>query len=110
MTTSLTYARAHTTIAVLAALAAAWLARGAHWTPAAGLAYTTLLFTWLALREYTNHRRVLAEHDWARRRALGEQPPPLDPCCRLGRASHGAAHDGLCTDPTTRQTTPRSAA
>ncbi|MFK0062649.1 hypothetical protein ACIQTN_25905 [Streptomyces werraensis] len=110
MTTSLRYARVHTTIAAVAALTAAWLARDAAWIPASGLAYTALFFTWLAVREYANHYRTLAECDWARRRALGEQPPPLDPCCRLGAASHGAAHDHRCTDLTIRKDNPGSAA
>ncbi|MEV5163881.1 hypothetical protein AB0K66_04535 [Streptomyces werraensis] len=97
MTNSLRYARVHATIAVLAALAAAWLTRGANWVPAGGLAYCALFFTWLAVREYANHRRVRAECEWARRRALGEHPAPLDPCCLLARYSHGEAHDRKCT-------------
>ncbi|WTC56867.1 hypothetical protein OH715_16975 [Streptomyces cellulosae] len=103
MTTSLRYARATATVAVLAILGAAWLARDAQWVPAAGLAYTAAFFSWLSAREYANHRRILAEHQWARRRALGEQPAPLDPCCRLARASYGAAHDHRCTDLRTRK-------
>ncbi|MFC8423978.1 hypothetical protein ACFUN7_24385 [Streptomyces sp. NPDC057236] len=103
MTTSLRYTCLFTTVAVLATTGAAWLATDRLWLPAAGLLYTVVLATWIAAREYANHKRVVAEHEWARRRALGEQPPPLDPCCRLGRASYGAAHDDRCTDLTTRQ-------
>lgn len=103
MTTSLRYAHATTTLAVLAAAGATRLATLGQWLPAAGLAYTTLFFAWLAAREYANHKRVLAEHDWARRCALGQNPPPLTPCCRLGHASRGAAHDHRCTDLSTRQ-------
>ena len=112
MTRSLRYAHATTATAVLAAAGATWLALTERWLPAAGLAYTTLFFAWLAAREYANHRRVLLEHEWARRAARGEQPPPLTPCCRLGRASRGAAHDDRCTDLSTRQHTdhPESAA
>lgn len=73
--------------------------------------YAAALFAWCAARLDADHRRILGERDWAWRRALGEQPPPLDPCCRLGRTSHGAAHDHRCTDLTTRQhDDPRSAA
>ncbi|MEU5908890.1 hypothetical protein ABZ780_31560, partial [Micromonospora sp. NPDC047467] len=62
------------------------------------------LFAWDAARSYTAHHRVVAEHDWARRRALGDNPPPLDPCCLLAQHSSGAAHDHKCTD-TTRWST-----
>ena len=105
MTRSLRYAHATTATAVLAAAGATWLATLGLWLPAAGLTYTTLFFAWLAAREYANHRRTLAEHEWARQHALGQNPPPLTPCCRLGHASRGAAHDDRCTDLTTRQHT-----
>ncbi len=103
MTTSLRYAHATTTAAVLATAGATWLAATERWLPAAGLAYSVAFFAWLAAREYANHKRVLLEHEWARRHALGQNPPPLTPCCRLGHASRGAAHDDRCTDLSTRQ-------
>lgn len=108
---ALRYGRAATAAAVVFTAGAAWLTTAGHWLPAAALLYTAAFFAWIATREYAQHRRTIAEHDWARRRSLGEDPPPLDPCCRLGRASYGAAHDHLCTDLSTRQTDdPRSAA
>lgn len=103
MTTSLRYAHTTTAAAVLATAGALWLATNGLWLPAAGLAYTAAFFGWLAAREYANHRRTVAEHEWARCAALGQNPPPLNPCCRLGHASRGAAHDGRCTDLATRQ-------
>ena len=111
MTPALRYGHAATAAAVVFITAAAYLAHTGHWLPAAALIYTAALFTWIATREYATHKRTRLEHDWARRQALGHNPPPLDPCCRLGRASYGAAHDHLCTDLTTRHTDdPRSAA
>lgn len=111
MTSALRYAYACTLTAVLLATGAAWLATTPYWPAALLLLYTAGLFAWLAARCYADHRRVVAEHEWARRRALGDNPPPLDPCCRLGRASNGAAHDHRCTDLTTRQNErPESAA
>ncbi|MEW2567678.1 hypothetical protein [Streptomyces sp. NPDC047070] len=62
-----------------------------------------------AVRERRRHRRVLAEHEWARQEALGRNPAPLDPCCLLGQASHGAAHRG-CTDRRTSQSGERDSA
>jgi len=104
MTPALRYGHAATLTAILFTTAAAYLAHTGHWLPAAALIYTAIFFTWIATREYATHKRTLLEHDWARRQALGHNPPPLDPCCRLGRASYGAAHDHLCTDLTTRHT------
>ncbi len=114
MTPALRYA--HTALAaalafILTATAVYLTAHTGHWLAAAALIYTAALFTWIATREYALHKRTVAEHQWARHAELGEQPPPLDPCCYLGRATRGAAHDHQCTDPTTRHTDdPRSAA
>lgn len=111
MTRSLRYTHTFTALAALTTAGATWLALTGRWLPAAAPAYTTLLFGWLAAREYANHRRTLAEHEWARRYARGEQPPPLTPCCRLGRATRGTAHDHRCTDLSThRHDHPESAA
>lgn len=100
MTPALRYGHTATLTAAATTAGAAWLTTAGHWLFAAALTYTTILFTWIATREYALHRRTLAEHDWARRRSLGEQPPPLTPCCHLSRASHGTAHNHRCTDPT----------
>lgn len=59
--------------------------------------FTTALLTWDVRRETALHRRLLAEHDLARRRAHGETVPALNPCCLLHRASRGAVHDHRCT-------------
>lgn len=70
--------------------------RAHQWWPAAMFALTALVLIEASLRERRAHRRVLAEHAHARRAALGEQPPPLDPCCPLWRAS-GTVHAPNCT-------------
>jgi hypothetical protein len=96
MTTHQRYARALTITAVL--LSASTITAAVHRQPlpAAALAYGAALFVWGARREYAAHRRVLEEHEWARRAALGQQPPPLDPCCALYRHS-GTVHAPNCT-------------
>lgn len=110
MTPALRYAHTATLTALAFTTGAAWLTTRSHWLFAAALIYTAALFTLIATREYANHRRTVLEHDWARRRALGQQPPPLDPCCRLHHTSHGTAHDHLCTDPTRWHNHPEDAA
>ncbi len=104
MAPALRYGHTAPLTAIAFTAAAAWLTTTSRWLFAAALLYTAALFAWIATREYAHHKRTVAEHDWARRQALGHNPPPLNPCCRLGRASYGAAHDHLCTDLTTRHT------
>ncbi|MEV6124406.1 hypothetical protein AB0M23_28515 [Streptomyces sp. NPDC052077] len=50
-----------------------------------------------AFRERRRLRRARLECAWAQRRALGQDPAPLDPCCLLARHSNGRAHDRKCT-------------
>jgi len=88
------YARAFTLAALLAAAGA--IACHHEPVPAAGLAYGAAVLAWCASREYGAHRRVLLEHEWARRRAQGEQPAPLTPCCLLYETS-GTVHAPDCT-------------
>jgi hypothetical protein len=85
------YARAFTLAALLTAAGA--IGCYSDPIPTAGLAYGAAVLAWCASREYGAHRRVLEEREWARRRALGEQPAPLTPCCLWAAASDGAAHD-----------------
>lgn len=70
--------------------------RAGQWPPAIMLALGALILIDASLREGRAHRRVLEEHEHARRTALGEQPPPLDPCCPLWRSS-GTVHASTCT-------------
>lgn len=90
---------AHTTLAAtLAVTAAAVYAMTINmWIGVCGF-YTAAFLVWCTQHFYADHRRTVAEHDWARRAAAGQCPPPLSPCCRLGHASDGAAHDDRCTD------------
>ncbi|AYD81657.1 hypothetical protein SEA_KROMP_56 [Streptomyces phage Kromp] len=83
--------------AVLLTAAALYaLTRGLH-MPAVLFAFGVLVLTEAALREHRRLRRRRLEAEWARRRARGDRPAPLDPCCLLARASHGQAHDRNCT-------------
>lgn len=92
--------RALALAAVLLAAGAIRLGATGHWVAAAALAYGTLLAGLGACLEYRFHRRVLAQHERARRRARGEAPlAPLDPCCAFWLASEGAAHGRGCTRP-----------
>ncbi|MGW2170377.1 hypothetical protein ACWC1C_07575 [Streptomyces sp. NPDC001705] len=81
---------------LLAAAAANALAHGLH-IPAAYFGLGVLILTEAALREHRRLRRRRLEAEWARRRALGEHPAPLNPCCLLAQTSHGAAHSATCT-------------
>lgn len=60
-------------------------------------AFGALVLAEAAFREHRRLKRRRLEADWARRRALGENPPPLDPCCLLATHSHGEAHSENCT-------------
>lgn len=99
MTTSQRQARICLTLAALGLLSAPTTIAlsGNPWLCIPGL-YTAAFFAWCTARLYTDHRRTLAEQEWARRRALGEMPPPLNPCCRLSQHTDGTAHDHRCTD------------
>jgi hypothetical protein len=94
--------RRHQHAAALGAvlLAAAGIGCGLHelYPHAALLGLGVLVLTEAALRANRRHRREIAEHDVARRRALGEWPAPLFPCCLLGQSSRGRAHAAGCTD------------
>ncbi|MGQ4350484.1 hypothetical protein [Streptomyces sp. SAS_275] len=97
MTSHLRLGRACTIAALLLGAGALRLALDADWIPAAALAYGSLVVTLGARLEYGSHRRVLEQHEWARRHALGETPlAPLDPCCPLWRISR-TSHAPDCT-------------
>lgn len=82
---------------LLAAATVTALAHGQH-IPALGFAVGVLVLTEAALREHRRLRRRRLEAEWTRACIRGENPPPLDPCCSLGRASQGQAHGEDCTD------------
>ncbi|MEU9661888.1 hypothetical protein [Streptomyces chartreusis] len=89
----------HAATAGAALLAAACVGSFAHrsYVPAILFGLGVLVLTEAALREHRRLRRRRLEDDWARRRALGESPPPLTPCCLLARSSGKDIHDQNCT-------------
>ncbi|MEU9921908.1 hypothetical protein AB0H51_11525 [Streptomyces griseoluteus] len=91
-------ARACTLGAGLAATITVYLATAGHPWLAFTAAYATLLLTWCARQYHAGHHRILAEHEWARRRVVDPTIRPLSPCCLLAAHSGGAAHDDRCTD------------
>ncbi|MBL3669086.1 hypothetical protein JL475_24445 [Streptomyces sp. M2CJ-2] len=91
------YQHAATAGAVLLAAATIGAILHRQYTPACGFAIGMLILTEAALREHRRIRRTKLECEWARRRELGENPAPLNPCCLLARHSHGQAHDRKCT-------------
>lgn len=98
VTRHLRIGRACSLAAVLLGIGATDLATQDEWLFAAALAYGTLVAGLGARVEYGSHRRVLEQHEWARRHALGEEPlAPLDPCCPLWRMSR-TVHAPDCTD------------
>lgn len=104
MTRYLHTARASTTAAALLTAGACYSVTFNPWLAIPGL-YAAAFAAWCAARLYADHHRAVAEHDWARRRALGETPGPLVPCCRLADTSGGTAHDHKCTDTSRWSTT-----
>ncbi|WP_055529729.1 hypothetical protein [Streptomyces graminilatus] len=99
MTTHLRYAiGAATGSLICLAFATALVLDGLPWISLTVLG-TAALLAWDTRRETRLHRRRLAEHDLARRRALGETVPALTPCCLLNPRSKGHAHDHRCTLP-----------
>lgn len=97
MTSNQRYAHTSTLTAAVLAAGALYAWHQNAWLPAAAFAYSAALLTWVAHREYTLHRRLLEEREWARRAAIDNQPPPpLDPCCPLWRDS-GTVHAPNCT-------------
>lgn len=101
MTPALRTARATLGLTVLVTAAAVYTMTINAWLGVCGF-YTAAFLVWCTQHSYADHRRIVAEHEWARRAAAGECPPPLVPCCSLGLASDGAAHDDRCTDPLAR--------
>lgn len=97
MSTYRRYQHAATAGAVFLAAAAVHSGLHGQYIPAAMFGFGMLVLTEAALREHRRHRRAQLECEWARRRALGENPAPLDPCCLLARATRGEAHDRKCT-------------
>ncbi|MFE9684140.1 hypothetical protein [Streptomyces sp. NPDC006285] len=93
---------------ILAALTVACVYRDLL-LPAVGLALGAAVLLEAAVRERRRYLRAVEEAEWARQQALGLAPAPLDPCCLLGKTSHGAAHRA-CTDPRTRQRDERDSA
>ncbi|MER5750659.1 hypothetical protein [Streptomyces sp. NPDC002088] len=98
MTRTLHYAHGCTAGATLLTAGACYTAIDHPWLAGSGL-YVAVFLAWCAARLRADHRRTVAECEWARRRALGEVPPPLTPCCRLSEHADGTVHDHRCTDP-----------
>jgi hypothetical protein len=84
------YAAAAVTV-VLTAAATASAYRGMHLIAAMFCTGAAVCIE-AAARERRRHRRTVAEHDWARRAAVGDAPQPLRPCCLLAGTSRGRAH------------------
>lgn len=99
MTTHLRYAIGTAVGSLILTGFAVFLAlHGRPWIGLSGLVSAAFL-AWDTRREAVLHRRRLAEHDLARRRAEGETVPALDPCCLLNPRSKGVVHDHRCTLP-----------
>lgn len=97
MTTHRRYQYAATAGAVLLAAACADALAHRMYAPALLFSLGVLVLTEAALREHRRLRRRRLEDEWARRRALGETPPPLTPCCLLNAHSADDIHDQHCT-------------
>lgn len=91
------YQYAATAGAVLLAAACAGSIAHRAYPPAVLFGLGVLVLTEAALREHSRLRRQRLEDDWARRRALGEKPPALTPCCLLAHRTGQDVHDRNCT-------------
>ncbi|MFJ5176680.1 hypothetical protein ACIP68_22945 [Streptomyces griseoviridis] len=83
--------------AVVLAAAAVGCACTRLYPPAVAVAFGSLVLAEASVRERRRHQRAVAEAEFARRRALGDRPAPLTPCCLLALVSRGQAHDHKCT-------------
>lgn len=81
-------AAAATICAVYLGITAAW------WMPAISL-YAAAFLAWCAHRSYAHHRRILTDHEHARRAARLEVELHT-PCCEIGDHSDGKAHSWDC--------------
>jgi len=91
------YQYAATAGAILLAAACAGSLIHRAFAPAVLFGLGVLVLTEAALREHSRLKRRRLEDDWARRRALGENPPALTPCCLLNAHSADDIHDRNCT-------------
>ncbi|MFC5217291.1 hypothetical protein [Streptomyces coerulescens] len=97
MTTHRRYQYAATAGAVLLAAACTSALIHRAYVAAALFGFGVLVLTEAALREHRRLRRRRLEDNWARRRALGENPPALTPCCLLNAHAVDDIHDRHCT-------------
>lgn len=88
----------HAATAGAVVLAAAAIGAGLYGQHAAAVVFGigVLVLTEAALRANRRHRREIAEHDWGRRRGVGERPQPLWPCCLLAQSTHNRTHSPRC--------------
>ncbi|WAL93950.1 hypothetical protein [Streptomyces sp. Je 1-369] len=98
MTHYLRRARGLTAGATLSSGTAAYLATTNTPLWAVPVVYVAAVLAWSAQRDYGNHRRVLVEHEQARRAAC-QGADPLVPCCSVWRHSGGTVHGPDCTLP-----------
>lgn len=107
MTPHLRYARGLTAAAILSSATAAYLATTSTPLWSLPVVYIAALLAWCGQRDYAAHRRVLVEHELARRALYSEQldVPTAElnaACCTEGFVSQGTVHEATCTTRTAR--------
>ncbi|MFI1677021.1 hypothetical protein [Streptomyces sp. NPDC020607] len=98
MTHYLRRARGLIASATLSSSTAAYLATTSTPLWAVPVVYVAAVLAWCAQWDYGNHRRVLVEHEQARRAAC-RGAAPLVPCCSVWRHSGGTVHGPDCALP-----------
>ncbi|MGY0021158.1 hypothetical protein [Streptomyces sp. cg35] len=99
MTPAIRTARALIAAAVLTCATGAYLAATARVWWAIAAVYVAALLAYCAQRSRADHRRILVQHDRARRIALGELIDDGLPCCQLWNVSDGEVHGPGCLSP-----------
>ncbi|MEV3857763.1 hypothetical protein AB0J38_25985 [Streptomyces sp. NPDC050095] len=98
MTPALRTARTLTAAATALGTGAVYLAVTVAWWAVLPGLYVAVFLAWCAACEYGHHRRILAEHERARRAAHAAELDAVGSCCRLAELSGGYAHR-RCTRP-----------
>lgn len=98
MTPSLRTARTCTTATILFTAFALYSATISYWLALPGLYAATVLWC-CANRARADHRRILAEHEHARRAGAYPSTELPAPCCQFWTHSDGTVHGPDCTRP-----------
>jgi hypothetical protein len=99
MTPALRTARLLTAAAITLTAGATYLGTVIAWWAVIPTVYVAAFLAWCASREHAAHRRILADHERARRAARVDELKAVGPCCRLYELSGSYAHRDCARPP-----------